>query len=86
MKMTRQQALDRLELAREVTDRNTLTIAQLRKANAKLRKELERVRDKCHENWEHAQSNFRDLEEAHRTRMVVQSMFDTLANAIGRKA
>ena len=66
--------------------RNAKTIASQRGTITKLRKELERVRDRCHANWERAETCLRGWQEADRDTAQAERMFEALASAIGRKA
>jgi len=71
--------------ARVAWHANRKTIEAQRATIAKLRKELERVRDACHENWENAERYKRGWSETQRTCETIERLYNTLANAIGRK-
>jgi hypothetical protein len=60
------------------------TIASLRKANAKLRKELERVRDQCHEHWQNKEIIAAALHTEIEVSRVRQQNFETLASALAK--
>jgi hypothetical protein len=59
-------------------------IASLRKANAKLRKELERVRDQCHEYWQNKEIIAAALHTEIEVSRVRQQNFETLADALAK--
>jgi hypothetical protein len=60
------------------------TITSLRKANAKLRKELERVRDQCHEHWQNKEIIAAALHTEIEVSRVRQQNFETLASALAK--
>jgi len=75
-----------LPAMRAALEQQALTIASQRATIAKLRKKLTEVETMRDANWDNSERYKRGWDEANRTCEIIERLYNTLANSIGRKA